>query len=346
MEFRVNTGRLAGSALLALGHADGNVETAASIVRRSGAIDSADIVDHLIRKAAVPAVGVGEISTAYLNDPVDLDFLATGREVSLLERIGGNPAGPRTRLFVGTAIAAARVPEGAAMRVVLSDIVQDFLEPIQHGAITVATRELLQLSPAALAEWLTKKLAVAVFEAENISMLDPAYNLSLLNGVTPITSTGVTASAFETDIGNLLAAFRNSGSDLRNLIFVTTPTVLAAMAFMCSSGSRTFGDVGLNGGTLLGAPVLSSIAADVGSTSILVALDRTKVFTWRGPVELDQTTEASLQMDSAPTMHAVTPVATTAVSLFVSNSVGFRVVISGAWGAGPNAVQFIDAIAL
>jgi hypothetical protein len=96
------------------------------------------------------------------------------------------------------------------------------------------------------------------------------------------------------------------------------------------STSREFPDVNMNGGTLQGMPVITTEHVGYNQDSPVenrwVALVNASdiYLADEGGVDVAMSTEASLQMDDAPTMASDAPTATSVVSLWQTNSVGFR----------------------
>jgi len=127
---------------------------------------------------------------------------------------------------------------------------------------------------------------------------------------------------------------------------ITSPSVAAHLALLRSSGTRAYPDVRINDGLLGGLPLLVSLGADVGATSLIVIVDQSKLWTYRGPSELAVSNEAALQMDDAPTNNSVTPTATNLVSMFQSNSIALRATITASFKAGTGGVQYISGVAL
>ncbi len=346
----ISAGRLAGRTLAALGRSGGDVLNAIELASASSWIDSDEII-ATIEKSAIGGLDVATVGTAGIfgNAPVDTDFISSAREFSLLQRLNANPALPRTRIYTGSAVVGERLTEGAGMSVVLSDLTPATLVPVAHGALGVVTKEILRLagsSGSPVDAWLSRVLAVAAFEAEDRSLLDPAYTGSITNGLTATSSSGTTAAQIDTDLAALIAAFTAGRGDLRRAVLVTSPSVAVHLALLRSSGQRAYPDVGINTGVLGGLPLLVSLGADVGATSLIVIVDQSKLWTYRGPSELAVSNDAALQMDSAPTQSSTTPTATTTVSMFQTNSVALKAVVTASWKAGTGGVQYISGIAL
>jgi hypothetical protein len=91
-------------------------------------------------------------------------------------------------------------------------------------------------------------------------------------------------------------------------------------------GQPEFPGIGMNGGVLFGLPVIVSEYVTTDSDGAIVALVNASdiYLADDGDVNVDMSTEASLQMDNAPSHNSTTPTAAQLVSLWQTNSVGFR----------------------
>ena len=87
-------------------------------------------------------------------------------------------------------------------------------------------------------------------------------------------------------------------------------------------GQAEFGDMGMDGGRLLKLPVITSEYVPDGFVVILNANDI--YFADEGGIAVDMSREASLEMDNAPSHDSTTPTESSLVSLWQTNSVGFR----------------------
>jgi HK97 family phage major capsid protein len=122
-----------------------------------------------------------------------------------------------------------------------------------------------------------------------------------------------------------------------------------AISLMTNSlGNKEFPDINMNGGTLLGLPVVTSenIPATTGSPAegypIILASTTDILLADDGDVTIDASREASLQMDTAPDSPATA--STTFVSMFQQNMVAIRAERYINWAKRrAAAVQFIQS---
>lgn len=283
-------------------------------------------------KAAVgPGTSTDPAWAAGLVMPKALEeaFIAFARSASLLGRIGGLHKVPfATNIPVETAGANyVWVPENApkpASAMAFANTIK--LGPTKCAAIIVVTRELVSLAVGSFADALRSTLVSGLTAFTDRSFLDPANAAiagtrpaSITNGTTPITNTGNLAA----DVQSLLTAFYTARPNAADAVLIAGAGKAAAL--------RT-----LNGGGGPGLPVLVSDAA-VGN--IIVALDPDGLFVADSGVAIDMSTEAAIQMDSAP--DSPPTAATVPVSLFQHNLAGFRVERFVNWFAVAGAVKYL-----
>jgi HK97 family phage prohead protease len=177
----------------------------------------------------------------------------------------------------------------------------------------------------AMAEFLDRQfIDSSVAEVTNVS---PA---SITNGVTAVTPTGTTASAFRTDLKTLLAPIITANISLDSGAFIMHPSTALSLVLMQNSlGQPVFPTVTRNGGTVQGFPVVvsSNVPAAGGSPAdgymIIFVVQNEVLLADDGVTMIDASDQASVQMDSAPDSP---PTASSAyVSLWQMNWIGLRV---------------------
>lgn len=144
---------------------------------------------------------------------------------------------------------------------------------------------------------------------------------SVTNGVTPITTAGTTPANARTDIGALINAMTAAGISAAGAVLIMSETnALALSNSLNALGQPLFPSLGVSGGTAMGGiGVITSQA--VGNNVILVQPDCI-LYADDGGVTIDASTEASVQMDSAPDNPALAT--TILTSLWQNNLVGLR----------------------
>src|SRR5690606_36893624 len=103
---------------------------------------------------------------------------------------------------------------------------------------------------------------------------------------------------------------------------MTAVTALALSLMRNPLGQTEFPGIGMNGGTFFGLPVIVSQYVSTGVVALINACDI--YVADEGGIAVDMSREASLEMDNAPTHDSTTPTDSDLVSLWQTNTVGFR----------------------
>lgn len=247
------------------------------------------------------------------------------------------------------------VGQGAPKPVTAFDFNRTTLLPLKVANIAVVTMELLRDSSPSAEILIRDSLAAALRERQDIDFVDPdktaVANISpasITNGISPITSTGNDADSIREDIRLLLAAFAADNNPPTTAVFLMPATTALGLSLMRTTlGAREFPDIGVNGGTLEGIPVITSqyMAGPTAGDYVILMNAQDVYFADDGGVDVDMSTEASLQMDNAPTNNSVTPTATSLVSLWQTNSVGFLAERTVNWmRRRDEGVQYLSAV--
>jgi HK97 family phage major capsid protein/HK97 family phage prohead protease len=330
------------------------------MVLRAG-IDATNVADILLQRAAVTPMSTTDGSSGgnYLVVAENLasEFFELLRASTILGRIPGlrrvpfNITVPRqltdpTGYWVG---------QGDVKPVSRFTLDQVSLPFHKAAGIVPMTEELVRFSNPAAEGIVRTSLIGALTYLTDRDFLDPTKTevtnvspASVTNGVTPIPATGTTADAFRSDIGDLIATYLGLNMSPAGLVLVMTSTQAMRLGLMRNTlGQKEFPDIGINGGTIEGIPVITSeniVATGSSPTdgypivalhapSILLADD--------GGVSIDVSREASLQMNDAPDSPETT--STILVSLWQRNMVAFKAERFITWKKGrTGAVQFIS----
>jgi len=195
------------------------------------------------------------------------------------------------------------------------------------AGIIVITDELARNSTPAAEEVIRGDMIAGIAAFLDAQFCDPANAPvagvnpgSITNGVTPITTAGTSPANARTDIQALINAMTAANISVVGAVLLMSETNAAALASGLNAlGQPLFPDMTSTGGSAMGIRVIASQSA--GNNVILIA-PQTVLYADDGGVTIDVSTEASLQMDSAP---AATPDATTVLkSLWQFNLVGLR----------------------
>jgi HK97 family phage prohead protease len=298
------------------------------------------IVYAVMTKAAVPAAST--TNATWLKPLVDDfggvfgDFVEFLRPQTILGKFGtGGIPGLRSVPFrvplVGQTSGGQGywVGEGKPKPLTKFDFARSVLEPLKVANIAVATMEVLRDSSPSADAIIRDGLAGALKERLDIDFVDPAKAAvagvspaSITNGVTAIPSSGSDSAAVRADIQALFGAFIAANNPPSSAVFImTTATAMALGMMQNPMGNLEFPGVGMNGGTLMGIPVITS---DYVPDGVVILANANDIYLAdEGGITVDMSREASLQMDDAPTNDSVTPTPAPLVSLWQTNSVGF-----------------------
>ena len=205
------------------------------------------------------------------------------------------------------------------------------------AGIVVLTDELVRFSNPSAEALVQADLTASMAQFLDVAFVDPAIAevaevspASITNGVTPIVASGSTADALKADVKRLFAAFLAANMTPAGAVWIMTPTMALTIGMMTNAlGQPEFPGIDMNGGTFMGLPVIvsESVPANPGTGDpavgagqrLILAKSSEILLADDGGVTIDVSREASLQMDSAPTVGA-----TELVSLWQNNMVALR----------------------
>jgi HK97 family phage major capsid protein len=211
------------------------------------------------------------------------------------------------------------------------------------AGIIVITDELARNSSPAAEDVIRRDMIAGISAFLDVEFTDPAKAAvagvspgSVTNGVTPITSAGTSPANGRTDLVALVNAMTAAGISTNGASFLMSESNAAVLGFALNTlGQRVFPELNATGGSALGIPVIPSQSA--GANVILVSAPNI-LYADDGGVTIDVSTEASLQMDSAPVTADATTVFT---SLWQNNEIGLRAERYVNWKRGRTAaVQY------
>lgn len=228
------------------------------------------------------------------------------------------------------------VPQGSPKPLSAGSFDTVTLDFAKIAGITFATQELMRFGQPNAETLLRDSLSKAIVKLMDNDFLDPSKAAvtgespaSITNGTSAIAATGLTADAFRADFADALAAYTASNFSLDGLVIVMGQSQALRLGLLRNDfGSKEFPDINKDGGFIEGVPVLTSenIAANGGSPAdgrIIVFLDAPSILLADdGGVDVDVSTEASLQAESAPDSPATA--STVLISLWQRNLVGIR----------------------
>lgn len=287
-------------------------------------------------KALIPALGT---SSGFL-DQGPVAYAEQVRRVSLLGRIPeARPAPMFARLnAVDDDPIAAFVGEGRPIPAVRVNFASPLrLTPSKLAVILPFTLELVRHADPAAFPFIDRIVTRAIAAGQDVALLDggPAVEnerpASILAGISA--TGGGSPAEIEDDITALVKAVR-SGEAAAPVFITSRSGVLYLATLRDAGGARVFPDVSLNGGALLGVPVLVS----PGAAAKLVYLDGSALFFNDAGVTIEAARYATLQMTDAPVDGAQN-----LVSLFQTDTTAVRAVQVVTWQlAAADAVGFIE----
>ncbi|MGJ0236976.1 phage major capsid protein [Novosphingobium fluoreni] len=345
---------------MALARSKGNLMQALEIAK--GWHDSTPEVETVL-KAAVAAGTTTDTTWAkplveYTN--MTSEFAELLRPATIIGRIQGLRRVPFEikipRQTGGSSV--GWVGEGKPKPVSALSFDQISLGRAKTAGIVVITDELARASSPSAEQVVRDDLVAQTAQFLDSQFVDPAKAASagvspasITNGVTPVTASGTDADAVRADAKALMSKFLTANMSLAGAVWIMTEMQALGLALMTNPlGQPEFPGMQINGasgGTFMGLPVVLSenIPANAtgGSegTRIILAKANEILLADDGETMLDVSSEASLQMDSAPD---AAPSATTVfVSLWQMNMIGIRAERYINWAKRrPGAVQFID----
>jgi HK97 family phage major capsid protein len=300
--------------------------------------------DQLVQRAAVAAHNT-TTDSALVSDEggVYADFVEYLRPMTIIGKFGTNgiPALRsvpfRTPLITQTGAGAGYwVGEGAGKPVTKFTWTRTTIDPLKVANIAVITDELLRSSSPSADRMIRDALVEALRERLDTDFIDPAKAASagvspasITNAATPIPSSEATVSTYvdndvvSVDVQAAMAGFIAANNAPTTGVWIMSATRALALSMMRNAlGQRENDGLSMSGGTFAGLPVI--VSEHVGPTTVILANASDIYLADEGGFQVDASTEASLQMDSAPTQQSVTPTATTLVSMFQTNSVAIR----------------------
>lgn len=228
------------------------------------------------------------------------------------------------------------------------------------AGLTSIDKELARLSTPSAELMVRNDLAAECQKVLDLSLIDPNQGgqtniqpASLTYGVTPVTPTGVTYATFVADIATLFSTAIAAQLDVSSAVWVISPTTALRMSLIVTSlGNQQFPGLTINGGTLMGLPVVVSTQATIAGSpqfgNIMVLIFPGEVFLADdGNVTVEASDQVSIQMDDATTQSSTaTATGTSVVSMFQTESIAVKAVRYINWAkARSQACAYIQAAA-
>jgi HK97 family phage prohead protease/HK97 family phage major capsid protein len=303
----------------------------------------------LALKAAVVAGSTTDAAWAkpLVNPAIVSDFLPLLRSATILGKIEGLFTVPfNVNVPAQTAGAAVSwVGELKPKPVSAMAFSMENLGFSKVASIVVLSQELVRFSNPSAEMVVRNSLVRDIAAFLDAQFINPA--VAAVAGVNPASITNGAPTAAGTvsplaDILGLINHFATNNIPVDGLTFLLSPANALALSFRTNSdGSPEFPGIGVNGGAYKG---LKFITSNVLGANVVALQPSYILYADDGGVTIDASTEASLQMDSAP---ASPPDATTVyASMFQMNAVAIRAEQFVNWKrVGTNTVKYLTAVA-
>lgn len=283
-------------------------------------------------KAAVAVGSLGNLSALSPYRTLVGELIAIARPTSIVLRLDQARTVPlRIRVPKVTAGAVVGwVGEGLSKPVSELAFSETTLDPKKLASIVLITTELAGLSGPAAEAVIRADLVASINLAVDAAFVSNAAATSakpagILNGVTPVTSTGSTAAAIGKDLNTVIAGMLTAGGMAQSLVILAHPGTAAQVGLT----------LGTSGASLY-IPVLASSAVPVGT---LIVVDQAQLLLGDEGVELALSNQATIQADSAPS----DPPSST-ISLWQHNLEGIRAERTVNWTSARAAAATAGAV--
>lgn len=349
-------GRAKGAHFEALQMAIGHAESGQSIDKRVIPVLKAAVAAGNVGNSTWAGALVGEESSVYA------DFVEFLRPLTILGKFGANGIPSLRRVPFRVALigqtsggAGFWVGEGKSKPLTKFDFARSTLDPLKVANIAVLTNEVIRDSSPAADVLVRDSLVSALQERLDIDFVDPdkaaaagISPASITNGISALHSSGTDEAAVDHDIKAIFGAFIAANNAPTAGVWIMDNITALGLSLMKNPlGQYLFPLMTMNGGVFQGLPVIASQYVPVDSNGHIVALVNASDIYWAddGGFDLAMSTEASLQMDGAPTMDSTTPTPSTMVSMFQTNSVAFRAERALNWARRrTSAVAYMDGV--
>lgn len=336
-----------------IGIAKGNLLQASAIAENIYQHDDATVK---VLKAAVAAGTTSNTTWAgnLVGDETNVfaDFIEFLRPQTIIGRFGagGIPSLRRVPFrvpLIGQTSGGAGywVGEGRAKPLTKFDFSRTTLEPLKVANIAVVTEEVLRDSSPSAEFIVRDQLVAALRERLDIDFVDPLKSASsgvspasITNGIVAITSSGDTADDIRNDLAALFAAFIADNNTPTTAVLIMSANIALRTSLLRNAlGQKEFPDLTINGGMLDGIPVIvSEYVPSSSAGSYVFMVNAQDIYIGDdGGFTIDVSREASLEMSDAPTGSSApnpsNPTATSLVSLWQTNAVGFRAERTISW---------------
>lgn len=239
-------------------------------------------------------------------------------------------------LVQGSGASGAWTKEGDAKPLRQWTYTKAKLTPLKVTAIAASTKELLMRASGPADALLRDELARAVNATIDTTLFSDAAAVAdespagLRNGTSALTLTGDgTVAGIRCDVAAMMQELVGDNLSVAGAFWVMSEKTAIALSLVANEiGAQAFPGIGPTGGTFVGLPAFTSeYIQDESEGAVVILVKGDEIFLGdEGGIQVSVSDQASLQMDDAPSQSSIgTPTATSVVSLWQTNSVGFRV---------------------
>jgi HK97 family phage major capsid protein len=335
---------------MALIRAKGNLNDALSIVQNEKIWMETTPQLATVMKAAVAAGDTttsGWASQLVYQQNLASEFIEYVRPMTILGKLKLRNIPFNVRMGEQNGTGTANwVGQGAPVPVSKPGFTSQSLGIAKASALMAIDEELARSSSPSAELLVRDDLAAVISTFLDVQFVDPnvaaSANVSpasVTNGVTPVTATGTTAATLRTDLATLMKDMADNDLSLADCALIMTPNQAMQISLMLNSlGLPLYPGMGVNGGTLLGLPVITSNSANIpgspNSGCQIILINQREVFLADdGQITVDVSREASIQLLDNPTNTSTgSTTATSMVSMFQTHSLALRAVRYINWG--------------
>jgi hypothetical protein len=288
----------------------------------AAAADGASRDVQRVMRAAVPGATTDDTEALASLKLQSTGFLATLSAVGWFDALLVDMQPAELHRQYGTATSdpsAGITAEGMALRVTRLDFARRILRGQRAGGIVVLSNDVIRHARAL--DLIERQMGVAV-----VRTTDARFAAQVVSGQPTISASGHDPAAIAFDIRRALAAVP-SGGDAKFRIAMGVDLAKRMALALTSTGASAFPSMSPTGGTIATVPVTVTEAL----TSNVIVTDATALAGASSDVEIERSTEASLEMANDPTSAAndgaspPAPVGSNLISLFQTSSVALMV---------------------
>lgn len=204
------------------------------------------------------------------------------------------------------------------------------------AALAVLTKEEIRFSNPNAESKVRDDIAAAMITKQDKDFIDPAKGVSanvspssITYQTTPILTTGTTSTQLRTDLATLIATFATANMTPEDIVLImSTVDALNISLMITSLGNPVFPGLTMQGGNLLGFPVITTTAmTSIGSpvSNIIVAVKAGEIYLADdGVVTIDASDQASVEMVDSSSQTGIVGTGASLVSFWQSGLLGLK----------------------